>query len=99
MSMKDDYVELLKSQIDLWSAELDTLSARADLMGAEAKLRVEEQLVELGKMRDEGVNRLAELQSVGEEVADEVADELKETADRLRGSFDEALKKVKSHFN
>ena len=99
MSVKDDYVELLKAQIDLWSAELDTLSARADLMGAEAKLRVHEQIVELKEMRDEATNRLAELQAAGEGIAEDVADELKETAERLRSTFEETLAKVKSHFD
>ena len=99
MSVKDDYVELLKAQIDLWSAELDTLSARADLLGAEAKLHIQEQIVELNEMRDEATNRLAQLQAAGEEIAEDVADELKQTAERLRSAFEETLARVKSHFD
>ena len=67
MSLKDEYVEKLKAQLDEWSADIDVLEARVRQADAELHIKYDEQVVALKQKRDEAKLKLAEIQaSAGE---------------------------------
>jgi uncharacterized coiled-coil DUF342 family protein len=66
MSMKDDYVAIMESQIKTWDAEVDKLSAKGEQMNAEARAKYAEQLTTMRANRDAAYKKLQEMQAANE---------------------------------
>ncbi len=68
-SEKEKYVEKRKAQIDKWNVELKELDAKIAAADAvnKAKLEHKEQIAVLRGKRDEAREKLAEIQSVGDD--------------------------------
>ena len=67
MSLKDDYVNKLKMQLDEWSAEIDVLESDLRKVDADLRARIEAEVVALKVKRDAAKVKLAEIQaSAGE---------------------------------
>ena len=66
MSMKDDYVAIMESQIKTWDAEVDKLSAKAEQINADARAKYAEQLKTMRANRDTAYKKLQELQAANE---------------------------------
>lgn len=94
MSMKDAYVEKLKSQMDEWKAEIDKLKAKADNAQADAKIEYLEQIDDLREKQVEATEKLAELQTAGESAWED----LKAGVESSWDSFEDAMKKAMSRF-
>lgn len=62
MSIKDDYVEKLKAQLDEWSADIDAFEERAQTLDAEVRAKAQGQLVLLRAKRDDARRKLKEIQ-------------------------------------
>ena len=66
MSMKDDYVAIMESQIKTWDAEVDKLSAKAEQMNTDARAKYAEQLKTMRASRDAAYKKLQEIQAANE---------------------------------
>ncbi len=66
MSMKDDYVAIMESQIKSWDTEVDKLSAKAEQMNADARAKYAEQLKTMRANRDAAYKKLQEMQAANE---------------------------------
>lgn len=95
MSIKDDYVEKLKAQLDVWSADIDVLEARARQVEADVRLKYEEQITVLKAKREEAKAKLAEVQGAATEAWQEIKKGADEALDIIKKSFEEARKKFK----
>lgn len=84
---RDEYVEKLKSQIDLWNAETTKWEARAKAAGHDAQAEMARQMDQLQARRDEATAEMKRLQNAS-------ADAL---ADMMRGA-DAALKSMQDAF-
>lgn len=93
MSLKDEYVEKLKAQLDDWSADIDTLEARLRKADAEFRIKYDDQLTVLKSKRDEAKVKLTEIQ----ESAGDAWQELKKGSDEawiiIKKAVAEASKK------
>lgn len=83
----DEYVEKLKSQIDLWNAETTKWEARASAAGQDTQAEMKRQMDQLQARRDEATAEMKRLQNAS-------ADAL---ADMMRGA-DAALKSMQDAF-
>ena len=52
MSKKDEYFDMMESQIKKWDAEVDKLRARSDQVSADARAKYDEQLKAMRANRD-----------------------------------------------
>jgi hypothetical protein len=93
MSLKDEYLEKLKLQLDEWSADIDVLEAKARKAEAELRIKYEQQIEALKAKREEAKVRVGEVK----ESAGEAWQELKKGGDaaweNIRKAFEEARKK------
>ena len=94
MSMKDDYVAIMESQIKTWDAEVDKLSAKGEQMNAEARAKYAEQLTTMRANRDAAYKKLQEMRA-----ASELAWQHMQTdVDTALASMKDALHKASSQF-
>lgn len=94
MSLKDDYVEKLKSQLDAWSADIDVLEAQARKVDADLRVKYDEQLALLRVKRDEAKVKLKEIQ----DSAGEAWQELRKGGDEAWESIKRALVEARRKF-
>lgn len=94
MSVKDEYVEKLKAQLDVWSADIDVLEARGRQLDAELRTKAEEQLILLRAKRDEARLKLKEIQ----ESAGDAWQELRKGGDEAWESIKHALAEARKKF-
>lgn len=94
MSRKDEYVEKLKSQLDVWSADIDVLEAKAKKVDAELKVKYDEQLALLRTKREEAKVKLHEIQ----DSAGEAWEELRKGGDEAWESIKHALAEARKKF-
>ncbi|MDP2247833.1 MAG: hypothetical protein Q8J65_06845 [Nitrosomonadales bacterium] len=94
MSLKDDYVEKLKAQLDVWSGDIDVLEARAKKVDAELRVKYDEQLSLLQVKRDEAKVKLKEIQ----ESAGDAWQELRKGGDEAWESIKHALAEARKKF-
>lgn len=94
MSVKDEYVAKLKSQLDEWSADIDVLEARARKVDAELRVKCDEQLVLLRAKRDEARIKLKEIQ----DSAGDAWQELRKGGDEAWASIKHALAEARKKF-
>ena len=96
MSLKDAYIDKLKTQLDEWSADIDQLEAKARKTDADLRTNYESQLATLRAKRDEAKVKLTELRdSAGEawqelqKGSDEAWEVIKKTLAEARKKFSE----------
>lgn len=94
MSVKDEYVEKLKSQLDEWSADIDVLEARARKLDAELRVKCDEQIVLLRAKRDEARIKLKEIQ----DSAGDAWQELRKGGDEAWESIKRAMAEARKKF-
>ena len=90
-STRNDYVELLKTQLGEWSADIEKLKARAGRISSDAKAEYESQLAGLRQQRDALAAKVSELQGASDEAWDDIKRGVQEAWDRARVSFQLAL--------
>lgn len=94
MSMKDEYLNKLKKQLDEWSADIDVLEVRARQADAEFQASYEAHLAALKTRRDEARVRLALLKNS----ADGAWQELRKGSDEAWESIKHALAEARKKF-
>ena len=94
MSMKDVYVEKLKTQLDEWSADIDVLEVKARKADADLHIKYEAQLVTLRAKRDEAKIKLAEIR----ESAGDAWQELKKGSDEAWEAIKRAVVEARKKF-
>lgn len=95
MSLKDEYVEKLKAQLDEWSADIDVLEAKVRKADAELHIKYDEQVIALKQKRDEAKVKLAEIQAS----AGEAWQELRKGSDDAWDAIKRALAEARKKFN
>ncbi|HEY0268942.1 MAG TPA: hypothetical protein VGC12_06870 [Methyloradius sp.] len=95
MSLKDEYLEKLKAQLDEWSADIDLLEARAKEAEAKVRIKYEEQLIILKAKRDEAKAKIAEIHGSAGDAWQELKKSGDEAWEVLKKGFEEARKKFK----
>ena len=94
MSIRDEYVEKMKAQLDQWNAELQKLEAKTAEAQADAKIKMERELAELRQRRDEAQQKFLELQKA----SDEAWQDMMQGAERMWTAMNEAVHKAWSRF-
>ncbi|MBL8505889.1 hypothetical protein [Methylobacillus glycogenes] len=93
MSLKDDYVEKLKAQLDEWSAEIDVLDARLHQVDADLRIKYGEQVDNLRLKRDDAKLKLLELQASAGDAWQELKKGSDEAWEVIKHAVSEARKK------
>ena len=94
MTDKDEFNEKLKSQIDIWSAEIKKMEAHAQKVQADAKVQYEENLKKMRELRDQGQDKLMELQ----QASDTAWDDMRKGAEAIWAAIEESFTKAWSRF-
>lgn len=95
MSLKDEYVEKLKAQLDEWSADIDVLEAKVRKADAELRIKYDEQIATLKDKREDAKVKLGEIQSS----AGEAWKELKKGSDEAWDAIKHAIAEARKKFN
>jgi lipid II:glycine glycyltransferase (peptidoglycan interpeptide bridge formation enzyme) len=85
---RDEYVQKLKTQLDQWNAEAAKWETKAKAAEDEMKAQYERQLALYHQRRDEGVQKMKEIQAASSEA----------WMDLMRGA-DDAWKRMQDAFN
>ena len=92
---RDEYVEKLKSQIDLWNADMAKLEARARQGQANLKIEYAAQLEQFRKRRDDAIGEMRRIQDASLDAwgelmrgADVALKNMQEAFEKARASFD-----------
>lgn len=94
MSLKDEYLNKLKTQLDEWSADIDELEARMRKTDADLRIKYEVQVTTLKTKRDEAKVKFAEIQ----ESAGEAWQELRKGSDEAWDSIKKAVAEARKKF-
>jgi dynactin complex subunit len=94
MTNKDEFTEMLKSQIDEWSAEIKKMEARAQKVQADARVQYEENLKKMREQRDQAQDKLKELQ----QASDTAWDDMRKGAESMWAAAEESFTKAWSRF-
>lgn len=94
MSKRDEYVEKMKSQLDTWNAALAEWEAKAKEAHTAMRPEYEKQRAEFYRLRDQGSERIKQVQSA----AGEAWMDLTRGADEAWAKMREAFEKAHSHF-
>lgn len=93
MSLKDDYVEKLKTQLDEWSVEIDVLDERLHQVDADLRIKYAEQVDNLRFKRDEAKLKLLELQASAGDAWQELRKGSDDAWEVIKHAVSEARKK------
>jgi hypothetical protein len=94
MATRDEYVEKIKSQIDVWNAELTKWEAKAKSAQAEMKPQIDKQVALIQQHRDNALYQMKLLQTA----AGEAWIDLAKGADEAWSAFRDAFEKASTHF-
>jgi ElaB/YqjD/DUF883 family membrane-anchored ribosome-binding protein len=94
MSKKDEYVEKMKSQLDTWNAAFAKWEAKAKEAQTELRAEHEKQLAEFYRLRDQGREKMKQVQSA----AGDAWMDMTRGADEAWAKMREAFEKAHSHF-
>ncbi len=94
MADRDEYVEKLKSQLDLWNTEMAKWEAQAKTTQAGMRAEYDKQLAAFRQKRDQAIEELTKVQSASGEAWKELA----RGADEVWAKMSEAFDKAHSHF-
>jgi uncharacterized coiled-coil DUF342 family protein len=93
MSLKDEYLEKFKAQLDEWSADIDELETRARLADAELRDKIEEQLSALRTQRDSANAKFMEIHESAGDAWQELIKGGDEAWESIKSAVLEARKK------
>ena len=94
MSKKKSYVDQKTSELDEWKRELESLKRRTKSTTGELKAKLDHQMIELQRLRDEGGRRLKRAVEASEEAWDGVREDVEHTWK----AFQHSVNYFKSHF-
>ncbi len=94
MSEKKTYVEQKESELDDWKEELNELKGKAKATQGEVKAKLEAQMNELHRLRDEGGARLKKVVEASEDAWEHFREDVEHTWKAFRHS----VNYFKSHF-
>jgi uncharacterized phage infection (PIP) family protein YhgE len=94
MTMKDDYIAQMKSQLKVWDAELDKLTERASHLSADARAKYQEQMDALRTNRDAALKKMHELSAASESAWQEMSHGMNSAWEAMKT----ALEKATGHF-
>ena len=92
---RDEYVQKLKTQLDVWNAEAAKWEAKAKQAQAGAEAEYRKQLETFRRQRDEAMKKLVEVQSA----SGEAWQDMMKGADAAWKAMQEAFGKARSHFD
>jgi uncharacterized coiled-coil DUF342 family protein len=95
VSMKDDYLAQMNSQLKKWDAELDKLSAKTSELGAEARTKYQEQLDALRANRDAALKKMQELSAASESAWHEMSKGMSSAWDAMKTALEKATGQFK----
>jgi predicted RNase H-like nuclease (RuvC/YqgF family) len=87
MATRDEYVEMLKRQLDEWNGDIDALEAKLAEIAGPAREKLEPYLAKSLENRDAAIRKLAELKGSGEESWDKLESEAEHIWKTLRQSI------------
>jgi multidrug resistance efflux pump len=94
MGTRDEYLEKLKSQLDVWNGEVSKWEAKVKSAQAEIKPQYEQQLELMKQHRESAMYQMKLLQ----DAAGDAWMELARGADEAWATFREAVEKASGHF-
>ena len=94
MSKKDEYFDMMESQIRKWDAEVDKLRAKSDQISADARVKYDEQLKAMCANRDTAQKKLQEMRTASESAWQDMQTGI----DSAWASMKTALDKASSQF-
>lgn len=94
MSKKDSYVEQKSSELKQWKVELEELKERAKKTTGALKAKLDNQMKELQRLREEGGSRLKRVVDAGEDAWEG----LKEDVEHTWKAFRHSVNYFNSHF-
>lgn len=95
MKSKDEYIEILASELKECSAQIDILTAKAERASADMKLRYAEELEALRAKQHAAAEKMQELEEAGSDAWVTI----KETADKVWDDLRTGLASAVSKFN
>lgn len=93
MLNRDEYVQKLKEQLDQWNAEAAKWEAKAKAAQDEMKVEYERQLALYRQRRDEGLQKLKEVQAASGEAWMELMRGADDAWKRMQDAFNQARSK------
>lgn len=90
---RDEYVQKLKSQLDEWNAEAAKWEAKAKAAGDEVKSEHQRQLALFHQRRDEGMQKMKEIQAAGSDAWMEMMRGADDAWKRMQDAFNQARSK------
>ena len=94
MSIRSEYIEQLKQNLDKWNTDLSELEAKARVARTDLRIDYEMQLEALRKHREEASEKLKELQASSEDAWKE----LSAGAEVAWSAMRDAIQKATAHF-
>ena len=94
MSKKDEYFQMMESQMKKWDAEVDKLRAKSHQISADARVKYDEQLKAMRANRDAAHKKLEEMKTASESAWQNMQSGM----DSAWTSMKSALEKASSQF-
>lgn len=89
---RDEFVAMLKQQLDQWNERINALEIRARQRADEAELQADLGLAELRRRREDLKGKLQEMR----EASDDAWTDLRAGAERARDALEEAISKARA---
>ncbi|HQU98454.1 MAG TPA: hypothetical protein PLV19_07665 [Nitrosomonas sp.] len=96
MSDRDEYIKKIQSKLDEWDSDIDELKDKLAAASADAKIAIDDKLKQLSKQRDEISDKLEELEDAGEDVWEDIRDNIESGWKRVTAEFEDLVKRFKS---
>ncbi len=96
MSDRDEYIKKIQSKLDEWDSDIDELKDKLAAASADAKIAIDDKLKQLSKQRDEISDKLEELEDAGEDVWEDIRDNIESGWKRVTVEFEDLVKRFKS---
>ena len=90
---RDEYVQKLKTQLDAWNAETAKWETKAKSAQDEAKAEYERYLAQFHQRRDEGMEKMKEIQAASTEAWSEMMRGADDAWKRMHDAFNQAKSK------
>ncbi len=94
MSNRKAYVEQKTSELNQWKGELDELKDKAKDTTGDLEAKLDNQMVELQRLREEGASRLKRVV----EASEDAWEDFKDDAEHTWKAFRHSVNYFKSHF-
>jgi predicted nucleic acid-binding Zn-ribbon protein len=90
VSLKDDYLAQMNSQLKKWDGEMDKLTAKTHELGAEARAKYQAQLDALRANRDAALKKMQEITTASESAWHEVSKGMTTVWDAMKAALEKA---------